>query len=624
MIAKSLSYHLLISLATLLGRWFKHSQIGKNCIKIGRFCSNLWQNSITRHIIFGNFAQKTGKTLDTLQRGADLAPAIPQKHISQSLILSSVGQFCGNLLHISLRSYGILLLLTGGIPSAASFLQNGHVPLLMGAVAALGVALLVLSPSFIQLYNGSFVMTWIGRFFHAGIIREKPRRRYIPIMAAIGVALGTAAYLLDLTAFFFLAGGTIGGLLIIYKTEIGIFAAALLMTVLPTMPILGLLAATVTSFVLKVAITGQIRLKFIRTDLFVLIFAAIIGFSLVISYNFASSGPVVAVYLLFIAFYFAVKNTINTRQKFFALLSLVAISGLFVAAFGIWQRLTGNFVMTQAWLDEGFFGETMVRIYSTLENPNVLGKYLIFIVLIAFGMIYYFKENLNKTAAAGILATAAVCLILTQSRGAWLGVIFALGIFALLRDRRLVALGLIGLAAAPFFIPPEVLTRFLSIGDLADTSTNFRLSIWLASLDMIRVFWPIGIGPGTENFISIYNLYAFSAAHALHSHNLYLQLIIDFGIAGLVTFLLIMGGFLKGLFMTINAADKAMATAAAILAAAMLGYLLQGFTDNVFYNFRVLGFFWLIVAMGAALPNLTTPPPPVIAGQARNDGGNDY
>ena len=610
MVEQSFFYWLAMRTKAGLAHIFAHSLVGRCFARIAAFFGGIWGRSGVRGLFLEEFALQNSYKKGVLGRffaacgnfaerlSGFFAPAF-----EKSQILSFFVNFCGSLPHVSLRSFGIMLFIMGAVPTTISFFNLGYVPLLMAAIAALGAPLILINRSFARLCNGSWLLKRALGFFFVDtiVVTDKPRH-YLPLFIVLGAAFGTLAAFADLQTFILIFGGTIGTILVLYKTEIGIFAAALLIPIVPTMMVLGLFAVIIVSFLLKIFITSKTALKFNVIDLFVLIFGGIVAYSLAVSYNSASSAPVVLVYLLYILFYFAAKNTINTREKLFAVLSVIAVSGLAVAAFGIWQRVTGNFVMTEAWLDTDFFDPTMVRIYSTLENPNVLGKYLIFIVMIAFGMVYYFKNYLHKTAALGIMAVAGLCLVFTQSRGAWLGVILAMGIFALLRDRRLVILGILGLLAAPFIISPEVLQRFLSIGDLADTSTNFRVSIWLGSLDMARVFWPIGIGLGTENFTMIYNLYAFSAARALHSHNLYLQLVIDLGIAGLVTFALIAAAFTKGLFAeTARNPDKHLKTVAAVLAAAMLGYLLQGMTDNIWYNYRVLAFFWLILALGAAL-----------------------
>jgi len=613
LVEQSYFYWLAMRAKVWLARVFVHSVVGRCFAWLATVFGGIWGKSGVRGLFLEGFGLQSSFNRGILGRIFTAVSSIASKSsgffapiFGRSRILSFFTEFCGGLHHISLRSFGIMLFIMGAIPTAVSFVTLGYVPLLMAAIAALGAPLILVNRSFARMCNGSWLLKKALGFFFLNtiVVTDKPRQ-YLLLFLILGLAFGTIASLVDLQTFILIFGGAIGAILVLYKTEIGILAAALIIPIVPTMMVLGLFAVIIVSFLIKVFITGKITLKFNVIDLFVMIFGGIVAYSLAVSYYAASSAPVVMVYLLYILFYFAAKNTINTREKLFAVLSIIAVSGLFVAAFGIWQRITGNFVMTEAWLDTDMFDATMVRIYSTLENPNVLGKYLIFIVMIAFGMIYYFKDYLHKAAALGIMGVAGLCLVFTQSRGAWLGVILAMGIFALLRDRRLVILGILGLLMAPFIISPDVLQRFLSIGDLADTSTNFRVSIWLGSLDMAQVFWPIGIGLGTENFNMIYNLYAFSAARALHSHNLYLQLVIDLGIAGLVTFLLICVAYTKGLFAeTAKNTDKHMKTVAAVLSAAMLGYLLQGMTDNIWFNYRVLAFFWLMLAIGAAMLNI--------------------
>jgi O-antigen ligase len=251
-------------------------------------------------------------------------------------------------------------------------------------------------------------------------------------------------------------------------------------------------------------------------------------------------------------------------------------------------------------MDAGMFGGH--RIYSTLDNPNVLGQYLIFVVMFALALAYTYRKLLYKFAAFGVLAVAALCLLYTQSRGAWLGLIFAFAVFAFLRDRKLVAIGLVALFLSPLFLPETVIDRFLSIGNTADSSTLYRVHIWNACLNMIRDYWVSGIGIGEGTFARIYPIYAFNAISTPHSHNLFLQIIIDIGISGIVIFLLVMTCFYKNVFMAVKRSPSTSALSAA-LCAAMTGYLIQGMTDNVFYNYRVVAFFWFCVAVGAAFSN---------------------
>jgi putative inorganic carbon (HCO3(-)) transporter len=140
--------------------------------------------------------------------------------------------------------------------------------------------------------------------------------------------------------------------------------------------------------------------------------------------------------------------------------------------------------------------------------------------------------------------------------------------------------------------------RFFSIGNLGDTSSAYRMSIWLASINMASDFWPIGIGPGTRVFVFIYQKYAFNTAYALHAHNLFLQIIIEYGISGLIMFLSVIFMFYRSYLSNLrHTKDSFLTAAGAAVCAAMGGYLLQGMTDHVWYNYRVFAFFWVVIAL---------------------------
>jgi O-antigen ligase len=244
--------------------------------------------------------------------------------------------------------------------------------------------------------------------------------------------------------------------------------------------------------------------------------------------------------------------------------------------------------------------EDASRIYSTWDNPNVLGEYLLFIIPLAAACLYYAKKDIHKIAAAVTGITAALCIAFTFSRGAWLGLLLAALFFVLLFDRRLVWFGGLGLLLSPLLIPKSMIERFLSIGNLTDGSTSYRVNIWLASLRMLAVFWPIGIGMSVRVFTLVYGKFAFNGVYAPHSHNLYLQLTVDTGVWGLLLFCAIMAVFFKNLLVG-NGADKGLSAVKAALVAGMSGFLLQGMTDNVWYNFRMVCFFWLILSAAAII-----------------------
>jgi O-antigen ligase len=195
-----------------------------------------------------------------------------------------------------------------------------------------------------------------------------------------------------------------------------------------------------------------------------------------------------------------------------------------------------------------------------------------------------------------------VCMLLTSSRGAWLGLLLAAALFIVMLDARFILLGIVGIVALYFMLPDWIIARFASIGDMSDSSTSYRVFIWLGTLAMLKDYWFSGIGPGADAFNLVYPAYSFNTIKAPHAHNLYLQLMCDAGVIGLVLFLLVIFSFYRTVFSAFSRErDRKSKYYLAAAASAVAGFLLQGITDYSFYNNRVLLFFWVVVALGIVL-----------------------
>ncbi len=134
---------------------------------------------------------------------------------------------------------------------------------------------------------------------------------------------------------------------------------------------------------------------------------------------------------------------------------------------------------------------------------------------------------------------------LYASRAA-LALALALAGFAVLASRyRLVALVALGLAAVlglglVLWLNPYVLVRFTQIGE--DPGSLGRLDLW-ASAWQAFLAWPLGYGAG--NAIHAANLYAFSPRPEDNVHNYYLQVLLDFGLVGLLAWFGVLFAWLR-------------------------------------------------------------------------------
>ena len=351
-------------------------------------------------------------------------------------------------------------------------------------------------------------------------------------------------------------------------------------------------------------IRGKRAFSFEIFDLFVLMFGMLIFFSGAVSVSKTGSIRPALVYLCFTLFYFTAVNMIRSKEMIKRSVATLMFSGFLVAVYGVIQNYTG--VGNKTWQDSDMFSSIAGRVVSTLENPNVLAEYLI--LIIPFGIVSLFLAKQAKTRMPHIiyLIFTGLCLVFTWSRGSWLGFIISSAILFVLINRKAIAVysGLLLLIPlAPAVLPETVVQRFTTIGNIADSSTSYRVSIWIASLNLIKDYIIQGIGVGIEPFKLVYPGYALAGIEgAPHSHSLYLQVCVESGIAGIAVLFCIIFFFAQYCFTAIKKANEKyvrLFISAGMCAA--FGFLLNGFTDFVWYNYRVYLMFWLTVAITLAV-----------------------
>ncbi len=414
----------------------------------------------------------------------------------------------------------------------------------------------------------------------------------------IGVGLGLFAYFLPLKAIALVGAGILAVLLVLWRFEIGVYMAAGFAALIPTTPLLLIISLTLVSFIFKWILGKTGKYKATPIDALVIMFFTILIYSTGTSYFIKDSVSVLAIHSLFIALYFVITRTVNTKHKLYILVLLLIISAALVSLYGVYQYYTGT-VSAEAWIDKEMFEDIKTRVGSTFNNPNILGEYLIMAIPLALAMLWYKKKPFYKFIFIGMLALMGICMILTFSRGAWLGLILAVAGFFVIRDKRFLALVLIGLMIMPFVLPESIISRFTSIGNLQDTSSSYRMSILMGSLRMAKDYWISGVGLGSEAFKAIYPKYSLAAAYAHHSHNIYIQVLLEMGIAGALVFGLIIIAFIRAMLAHQGKAkDRFLSTIMIAACTGIAGYLLQGVVENVWYNYRVLLTFWVVLAVG--------------------------
>jgi putative inorganic carbon (HCO3(-)) transporter len=291
---------------------------------------------------------------------------------------------------------------------------------------------------------------------------------------------------------------------------------------------------------------------------------------------------------------------------------------LIVSIYGMRQWFFGAPPLA-TWVDqESAFSKT-TRVYSYLGNPNLLAGYLLPAVVFSLVAVFVWQGWIKKALALTMFVVNTACLILTFSRGGWIGLVVAfLTVMALLVywwsielppfwrtwSLPIILGGLIGvLLLAVIFVEPVRLRVVSIFADRKDSSNNFRRNVWDAVFEMIRDRPIIGIGPGHGSFNKIYPLYQHPRYTALSAYSILLEVTVETGFVGLAAFLWLVIVTFNTAFLQMQRLRKLRSADGFWLIGAiatMAGMLAHGTVDTVFYRPEVNSVWWLVVGLIAS------------------------
>lgn len=300
------------------------------------------------------------------------------------------------------------------------------------------------------------------------------------------------------------------------------------------------------------------------------------------------------------------------------LISAYLFTTLPVAIYGLRQYFFGATALA-TWVDATSTLANTTRVYSFLGNPNLLGGYLIPAVMFSVMAVFAWPRWVPKGLAAITAVINILCLVLTLSRGAWIG--FLLGGFVLLA----LAVQYWSLWFKPFWqrwamplllggVAAFILLAIISVDSLrvrvlslfvgrADSSNNFRINVWAAVLEMIRDRPILGIGPGNDAFNAVYPIYQRPRYTALSAYSVFLEVLVEAGIVGFAAFgwmlvVVFQQGWVQLQKLRESQAVQGYWLMGAI--ASMVGILGQGIADTVMYRPQISTLWWLAIAVVAS------------------------
>lgn len=571
---------------------------------------NAFENGFLKHYFTGNLKVK---------EYAHKLRAFLSRNFEDSYLLNRGAHFIYSFKTMSLRSYGNFWMSFGVYTIIVYFVKMGVPALPKAEVDTLIVGIMACICSIPLLFAKGTLISAVGRSMFTRLLfseafgfrdetfekKAEASPKHANFMILFGIICGVLTLLIDplfIPASIF---GIILLVLIFSTPEVGVLISLFFLPFFtflanPTISLSILVLLTFLSYVFKI-IRGKRIFRIELLDIAVIVFGVMIYFGGVISVGGEISYLSSLLTCSLMIGYFLVVNLMRTQKWLNRCFVALMSSATLVSFIGVLQYFFGT--LNVSWLDRDYFPDIKGRVTALFENSNVLAAYLVMIFpLILCSLLR--STGKNKILAFISSVSVFLCIIFTWSRGAWLALIFSVLLYFLMYSKKTVRFlcgAIFVIPFAAFLLPDNIVRRFMSIGDMADSSISYRVYTWKGTLSAIFENLFGGVGYGTETYREVYPTYSYAGMEAAeHSHSLYLQLWFSLGIVGLIVFCVLMLLFaqqtLENIKITSDIQNKVQTTA---VFCSVFAALIMGAFDYIWYNYRVFFVFWIMIALAS-------------------------
>lgn len=289
-----------------------------------------------------------------------------------------------------------------------------------------------------------------------------------------------------------------------------------------------------------------------------------------------------------VVMFFVLTRFLNDRWRLRHVLAAMFAS----AAIPIVTGLAGALAGAGVWERKGDF----LRLTATFAQSNTFARYLMLIIITGVA-VYRYVSGPSRVALAVLLASAAICLVLTYTVGAWLATIAGLLVVAAVNERKL-GLALVVAVVAAVVMVPGIGDRIEQSG-LADdasseqpTSLTWRLSFWGDVVHLADSNPITGIGLSGTELVTV---------RGKQAHNDFLRSYVEMGVVGLAAYLGLVAALVacaRGVLRRArDGLDRGLAVA---LVGCTAAFVLASLAANVFRSVALL---WYLLALAALAIN---------------------
>lgn len=236
-----------------------------------------------------------------------------------------------------------------------------------------------------------------------------------------------------------------------------------------------------------------------------------------------------------VVIFIVIVNVIRTEWRFRLLVWLAFAVSIYLSVNAVNDYMIGNFREGHAYYNNQRIGGAIRGLFG---NSNDLALHLVTMVPLAIGFAFAKKGVVLRLLYLALAALFVAAVVVTFSRGGFLGLFFALLVLArkIGRKNKFLSTGalVVALSAVLVFAPGSYLGRISSIFNSAadETGSSTQRTEILKRSFWVTLRYPLtGVGMGNFHYKSVQELV---------THNSYTQVSSEMGIPALIVYLMFM------------------------------------------------------------------------------------
>ena len=260
------------------------------------------------------------------------------------------------------------------------------------------------------------------------------------------------------------------------------------------------------------------------------------------------------------------------------------------------------------------------KIHGTFEflGPNEVAAFYNEYTIILMAIYFSMKRSLGKWLLLALIYVNVYCILFLFSRGAYLGFSAGMAILFAIKNKKFLIPLILVLVFWQAVLPDKVIQRIKGTTDeygQLDESAGTRVLIWREGMELFRENSLMGVGFG------VFRHLGFSLGD---THNIYVKLLIEQGIVGLLIFLVVILCFVRIGWMLYQKGDDDFSKGLGLgLAVCMVVVLVNNFFGDRWTYFEMSGYLWVFAGLAARLILLSgrndTSPKPIKRRSALTD-----